>query len=408
MSWGFPPFCELIHHCSSLPYGCLFALDMKKGAPQLPNLCINKECQATSWIWKNSGIIDLAPSAIHGGTRSFSKVSLSIEEVQDQDSGSWKLSEVNAQYSRHTPVEGNLNVWPTTVHHRHPSKTIVVEGGFSRNSEFLTLPSPVRLRRVYLSWNHIGSSSRPPTGVHKVSYGESKYLLRHGMHRCLKGDLCCLHVECLWENNRRYLKVEARAIACENFKDILNRSVMEDVCNYKGMEFLELKQSKKIMADYVAKILDKDNKARVVHYKVEKEAIVIDVCSLPLKSIVMLSIDLVPRIGPLPQHLGVPLLLVEKKDKRWYCKSLWTSSHILRCRVSFILRAITPALVFPNSSEPFIVYSNTSKMSLSDVLMLKDLCIEKSASKKEKGNKKVGKNTAKGGSGEKAKGEMLE
>ncbi|RDX61882.1 hypothetical protein CR513_59845, partial [Mucuna pruriens] len=35
----------------------------------------------------------------HGGTRSFNKVSLSIEVVQDQDLGSWKLSEVIPQYS---------------------------------------------------------------------------------------------------------------------------------------------------------------------------------------------------------------------------------------------------------------------------------------------------------------------
>ncbi|RDY11259.1 hypothetical protein CR513_04107, partial [Mucuna pruriens] len=79
----------------------------------------------------------------HGGTWSFSKVSLSIEEVQDQDLGSWKLSEVIARYSRRTPVDRNLNIWPSTMHHRNPSKAIVVEGKFSGNSEFLTLYSSI-------------------------------------------------------------------------------------------------------------------------------------------------------------------------------------------------------------------------------------------------------------------------
>ncbi|RDX95787.1 hypothetical protein CR513_21644, partial [Mucuna pruriens] len=66
---------------------------------------------------------------------------LSIEEVHDRDLGSWKLLEVIARYSRRTPVDRNLNVWPITMHYRCPSKAIVVEGGFSRNSEFLTLYS---------------------------------------------------------------------------------------------------------------------------------------------------------------------------------------------------------------------------------------------------------------------------
>ncbi|RDX91142.1 hypothetical protein CR513_26922, partial [Mucuna pruriens] len=43
--------------------------------------------------------------------KSIIKVSLSIKEVQDQDLGSWKVSEVIAQYSRRTLVDGNLNVW---------------------------------------------------------------------------------------------------------------------------------------------------------------------------------------------------------------------------------------------------------------------------------------------------------
>ncbi|RDY07028.1 hypothetical protein CR513_08904, partial [Mucuna pruriens] len=49
-------------------------------------------------------------------------MSLFIEEVQDQDLGSWKSSEVIARYSRHTPVDRNLNVWSSLVHHCHPSK----------------------------------------------------------------------------------------------------------------------------------------------------------------------------------------------------------------------------------------------------------------------------------------------
>ncbi|RDX83347.1 hypothetical protein CR513_35748, partial [Mucuna pruriens] len=34
--------------------------------------------------------------------------------------------------NRCTPVDGNLNIWPSLVHHCHPSKAIVVEGGLSR------------------------------------------------------------------------------------------------------------------------------------------------------------------------------------------------------------------------------------------------------------------------------------
>ncbi|RDX62237.1 hypothetical protein CR513_59451, partial [Mucuna pruriens] len=45
------------------------------------------------------------------------------------------------QYSRRTPVDGNLNVWPSTVHHRRPSKAIITEGRFFGNPEFLTLYS---------------------------------------------------------------------------------------------------------------------------------------------------------------------------------------------------------------------------------------------------------------------------
>ncbi|RDX62026.1 hypothetical protein CR513_59686, partial [Mucuna pruriens] len=61
----------------------------------------------------------------HGGTRSFNKVSLSIEEVQDQDLESWKLSDVITRYSQRTLVDENLNVWPSLVHYCRPSKAIV-------------------------------------------------------------------------------------------------------------------------------------------------------------------------------------------------------------------------------------------------------------------------------------------
>ncbi|RDX69252.1 hypothetical protein CR513_51661, partial [Mucuna pruriens] len=47
--------------------------------------------------------------------------SLLIEEVHYQNLGSWKLSEVITRYSRHTLVDGNLNVWPPLVHHCRPS-----------------------------------------------------------------------------------------------------------------------------------------------------------------------------------------------------------------------------------------------------------------------------------------------
>ncbi|RDX72356.1 hypothetical protein CR513_48174, partial [Mucuna pruriens] len=47
--------------------------------------------------------------------------------VQDQDLGCWELSEVIARYSRRTPVDGNLNTWPSLVYHCRPSIAIVVE-----------------------------------------------------------------------------------------------------------------------------------------------------------------------------------------------------------------------------------------------------------------------------------------
>ncbi|RDY04857.1 hypothetical protein CR513_11371, partial [Mucuna pruriens] len=72
------------------------------------------------------------PFTQHGGTRSFSKVCVSIEEVKDQDLESWKLSEVITRYSRRTSVDKNVNIWPSLVHHYRPSKVIVVEGGLSR------------------------------------------------------------------------------------------------------------------------------------------------------------------------------------------------------------------------------------------------------------------------------------
>ncbi|RDX83927.1 Gag-Pol polyprotein, partial [Mucuna pruriens] len=48
-------------------------------------------------------------------------VSLSIEEVQNQDLGSWKLSKVIARYSWCNLVDGNLSALPSLVHHSRPS-----------------------------------------------------------------------------------------------------------------------------------------------------------------------------------------------------------------------------------------------------------------------------------------------
>ncbi|RDX69220.1 hypothetical protein CR513_51692, partial [Mucuna pruriens] len=62
------------------------------------------------------------------------------------DLGSWKLSEVITWYSRHTPVDENLNAWPSLVHHYRTSKAIVVE---SRLSKEQSETESVRLRRVY-------------------------------------------------------------------------------------------------------------------------------------------------------------------------------------------------------------------------------------------------------------------
>ncbi|RDY08124.1 hypothetical protein CR513_07686, partial [Mucuna pruriens] len=44
-------------------------------------------------------------------------------------------------------------------------------------------------------------------------------------------------------------------------------------------------------------------------------------------------------------------------------------------RGGFICHVVSQG-VFPNSSEPFIVYSDASKMSLSDVIVLKDLVLK--------------------------------
>ncbi|RDX93949.1 hypothetical protein CR513_23723, partial [Mucuna pruriens] len=56
----------------------------------------------------------------------------------DQDLESWKLSKVIARYNRRTLLDGNLNVWPSLVHHCRPFKAIVMEGRFSGTFEFLT------------------------------------------------------------------------------------------------------------------------------------------------------------------------------------------------------------------------------------------------------------------------------
>ncbi|RDY02036.1 hypothetical protein CR513_14555, partial [Mucuna pruriens] len=55
--------------------------------------------------------------------------------------------EVIARYSQHTLLDRNLNIWPSLVHHYRPSKAIIVEGGFSGTSEFLTfLYSALKLK----------------------------------------------------------------------------------------------------------------------------------------------------------------------------------------------------------------------------------------------------------------------
>ncbi|RDX68001.1 hypothetical protein CR513_53058, partial [Mucuna pruriens] len=95
-----------------------------------------------------------------GSSLILGKVSLSIDEVQNQGLGSWKLSKVIAPYSQRTPVDKKLNIWPSMVHHHHPSKAITVE-----ESEI----ESVRLCRVCLSRNHIGSSSQSPTKIIPVA-----------------------------------------------------------------------------------------------------------------------------------------------------------------------------------------------------------------------------------------------
>ncbi|RDX73123.1 hypothetical protein CR513_47308, partial [Mucuna pruriens] len=47
----------------------------------------------------------------------FSGQNHSSKNADDQDLGSWKLSEVIARYSRRAPMDGNLNAWPSLVHH---------------------------------------------------------------------------------------------------------------------------------------------------------------------------------------------------------------------------------------------------------------------------------------------------
>ncbi|RDX60836.1 hypothetical protein CR513_60988, partial [Mucuna pruriens] len=116
------------------------------------------------------------------------KVSLSIKEVQDQDLGSWKLSVVIARYSRRTLVDGNLSVWPLAMHHRRPSKMIVMEGGLflalkHNNPPFSVFQSPrpslVRLRCVCLSRNHIDSSSRSPTEIIPIALEPINSITHH-------------------------------------------------------------------------------------------------------------------------------------------------------------------------------------------------------------------------------------
>ncbi|RDX74142.1 hypothetical protein CR513_46146, partial [Mucuna pruriens] len=75
--------------------------------------------------------IDLGPKAESISTQKehldlveAKSISTQADEGQDQDLGSWKLSEVITRYSRCTPVDGNLNVWPSLVHHYRPSKAI--------------------------------------------------------------------------------------------------------------------------------------------------------------------------------------------------------------------------------------------------------------------------------------------
>ncbi|RDX76556.1 hypothetical protein CR513_43436, partial [Mucuna pruriens] len=84
----------------------------------LASLNINKACQATSFGWRNSGILDLAPSPLQ--TFQASRV---VHEALDQDLGRWKLSKVIDWYSRCIMVDRNLNVWPSLVHHCCPSKS---------------------------------------------------------------------------------------------------------------------------------------------------------------------------------------------------------------------------------------------------------------------------------------------
>ncbi|RDX90839.1 hypothetical protein CR513_27253, partial [Mucuna pruriens] len=113
-------------------------------------------------------------------------------------------------------------------------------------------------------------------------------------------------------------------------RDILERSAFKGHCNYKGMDFLKLKEGNKIVANYTVKckILNKDNSRdqsllvnqvkkflredvqvhiKLVSLKVEKGVIVVDICNLPSDNRVSLSIDLVPYIGPLPQHRSTTL-----------------------------------------------------------------------------------------------------
>ncbi|RDX65906.1 hypothetical protein CR513_55386, partial [Mucuna pruriens] len=49
------------------------------------------------------------------------EITLTNKEKRDQDLGSWKLSKVITRYSQRTPMDGNLNVWPSLVRHFYPS-----------------------------------------------------------------------------------------------------------------------------------------------------------------------------------------------------------------------------------------------------------------------------------------------
>ncbi|RDX80331.1 hypothetical protein CR513_39133, partial [Mucuna pruriens] len=165
-------------------------------------------------------------------------------------------------------------------------------------------------------------------------------------------------VESWWENKHRCLKA----------KIFLREMLLEDICNSKGIEFLKLKQGNRIVVDYAIRILNKDNKARVVHYKI-------------LDSMKDKKFSDQIKQGCIGRDYPNSKKELNSKDqslqanqvKKFMREDVQGQVVIYQDVKCEFCNLKGEYLVFPNLSEHFIVYRNASKMSLTSVLMPKDL-----------------------------------